>query len=96
VREPYTNKKESHCRTKKIKLATLHRAMVAKTDNAACSSDVSFKNLTTGRPNKVSPDSARDQASLASTSSVSRAKSFVFSAISETIVISAKLDPQVN
>jgi hypothetical protein len=68
--------------------------MVAKPDNAAGSSDVSLKNLTARRPNKGGPDSARDQASLATTSRVSRAKSFVFSAVIETIVNSAKLQPQ--
>jgi hypothetical protein len=77
-------------------VATLHRAMVAKPDNAAGSSNVSFKNLTARRPNKGSSDSAQDQASLAFTTRVPRAESFVFSAVSETIVISAKLHPQVN
>jgi hypothetical protein len=43
-----------------------------------------------------SSNSARDQASLVFTTPVQRAKSFVFSAVSETVVISAKLNPQVN
>jgi hypothetical protein len=77
-------------------VATLHRAMVAKPDNAAGSSDVSFKNLLpAGRTKPVRTHHEMRPVSVNKHAAFS-VRNPLFSVVIGTIVISAKLCPKVN